>query len=171
MGKFNSHFSDYYSLRTIIEHLDQIVEIMEKKYGIDQTYLKYVDKGLREKFLKQEERLIRAIKRGDNKNIIELARGMIKAFKIVDGICEDQKVKKIDSNVWQIKHDGIPKTIINVSRYKKQLPLGQHEGQVWISLEGLVNTIPKSVFIAKDEFKGARVVKEVDEFFDDPIPF
>ena len=89
MGKFNSHFSDYYSLRTIIEHLDQIVEIMEKKYGIDQTYLKYVDKGLREKFLKQEERLIRAIKRGDNKNIIELARGMIKAFKMVDGICDD----------------------------------------------------------------------------------
>ena len=49
MGKFNSHFSDYYTLRTIIEHLDDIVEIMEKKYGIDQTYLKYVDKGLKEK--------------------------------------------------------------------------------------------------------------------------
>ena len=115
MGKFNSHFSDYYTLRTIIEHLDQIVEIMEKKYGIEETYLKYVDKGLREKFLTQQERLTKAIKRGDDKNIIPLARGMIKAFKIVDGICEDQKVKKIDSNVWQIKHDGLPKTIINVS--------------------------------------------------------
>tara|TARA_S200000501_G_scaffold34550_1_gene28680 strand:- start:3413 stop:3928 length:516 start_codon:yes stop_codon:yes gene_type:complete len=171
MGKFNSHFSDYYSLRTIIEHLDQIVEIMEKKYGIDQTYLKYVDKGLREKFLKQEERLIRAIKREDNKNIIELARGMIKAFKIVDGICEDQQVKKIDSNVWQTKHDGLPKTIVNVSRYNKQLPLGQHEGQVWISLEGLVNTIPRTVFATLKEFKGARVKDDVDNFYDDPIPF
>ena len=171
MGKFNSHFSDYYTLRTIIEHLDQIVEIMEKKYGIDQTYLKYVDKDLREKFLKQQERLIKAIRKNDNKNIIELARGMIKAFKIVDGICEDQQVKKIDSNVWQIKHDGLPKTIINVCRHKKQLPIGQHEGQAWISLEGLINTIPKAVFVTKEEFKGARVVKEVDDFFGDPIPF
>jgi len=171
MGKFNSHFSDYYTLRTIIEHLDQIVEIMEKKYGIEETYLKYVDKGLREKFLTQQERLTKAIKRGDDKNIIPLARGMIKAFKIVDGICENQKVKKIDSNVWQIKHDGLPKTIINVSRHNKQLPLGQEEGHVWVSLEGLVNTIPRAVFVTLEEFKGARVKDDVDNFYDDPIPF
>ena len=58
-----------------------------------------------------------------------------------------------------------------MTRYRKQLPLNQKEGEAWISIEGLVNTMPETVFKVKEEFKGSRVSKEVDDFYDDPIPF
>jgi len=172
MGRYNSHFRDYFNVRSVIEHLDQIAEIMTKKYGIDDMCLTYVDKGLREKFKKQEEKLRVAIdKNMDRDLIVKLGRGMIRAWKIVDGECESKGVKKIDTNVWQAKHDNLPNTIINVTRYRKQLPLNQKKGEAWISIEGLVNTMPKTVFKVKEEFKGSRVSKEVDDFYDDPIPF
>ena len=171
MGRYNEKFKDYLQVRTIIEHLDDIAEIMEKKYGIDDTCLKYVGKDLKTKFLKQQQKLFTAIEQNNSSQIEVHGRAMIKAWKIVDGICEDANAKKIYYDVWQTKHSNLPDVIVNVCKSRKQLPLGQARGQSWISVEGLVNSLPQGVFEVKKEFAGSRVTAEVDKFFDDKPPF
>ena len=167
MGLY-SRYTDTES-EALIDHLKQIASMMESRYGKAEEALNGVDKGLRERFYKQEELFKEAKRSGDGGAILKRGKALIRAWKVVDAECIRNKVKVIPHNVWTTRHSQVSDVTVKVVERLSQLPDKWDETEAWITLDGLVESIPPAVIKIKSSFAGSML--HTENFYDDPIPF
>lgn len=165
---FYSRYTDTES-EALIDHLKQIASMMEARYGKADEALNGVDKGLRERFYKQEELFKEAKRSGDGGAILKRGKALIRAWKAIDETCVSNKIKHIPHNVWTAKHDRVKNVTVKVVQRLSELPDKWGEDEAWITVGALVDSVAPGVIQVKASFPGSMLHNE--NFYDDEIPF
>jgi len=147
-----------------LEHLYEIEKTMDRKYGKGEIR-KYVNRGLLDKFDKQEDALLRAVESRDEDKILKLGPAMVRAWIAVDNDAQTNKAPNVDIDVWETKHPLYPDITIYVSKTK--FTRRDKKGEVWVSIDELTPFLTPTILAIKEKFQGS----DIKGFHDDECPF